>query len=210
MMWLFAALAVLPGGAREQADDVEHVAGAAAGDGSALAALYDNHSRAVYSLILRVVGDESDAEDVLQEVFAQAWRQASRYDTSRGTVAAWLLTMARTRAIDRLRARRARPDTSVTTPDEAWLDISAPVVDPGDAIAAERDAERVRLALQELPLLQRLAIELAYYEGLTQTEIAERLEQPLGTIKTRIRLGLLKLRDVLAEKPAGSAAGGAV
>jgi RNA polymerase sigma-70 factor (ECF subfamily) len=200
-MWLCAVLASVPG-RHEQADDADRIAGAAAGDGSALAALYDAHSRGVYSLVLRVLGDEADAEDVLQEVFAQAWRQASRYDAARGTVAAWLLTMARTRAIDRLRARRARPDARTAAGEEAWLDLSAPGVDPGDALAAARDAERVRAALRELPLLQRLAIELAYFEGLTQAEIAERLEEPLGTVKTRIRLGLLKLREALSGEPA--------
>jgi RNA polymerase sigma-70 factor, ECF subfamily len=206
MMWLFAALAALPFGAREQGDDAACVVRAASGDSTALSALYHAHARAVYSLALRVVGDESDAEDVLQEVFTQAWRQASRYDASRGSVAAWLLTMARTRAIDRLRARRARPDTAATLGDEAWLDLSAPVVDPGDALGAARDAERLREALGELPLLQRLAIELAYFEGLTQSEIAERLEQPLGTVKTRIRLGLLKLRDSMSRRAPGGVA----
>jgi RNA polymerase sigma-70 factor (ECF subfamily) len=206
MMWLSAALAALPLGMREHSDDAACVKRAAAGDGAALATLYDAHSRAVYSLILRIVGDEADAEDVLQEVFAQAWRQAGRYDSSRGTVAAWLLNMARTRSIDRLRARRARPDTTAATSEETWQDLSAPVVDPGDALAAARDAERVREALGELPLLQRLAIELAYFEGLTQSEIAERLEQPLGTIKTRIRMGLIKLRDALSGEVAGGAA----
>jgi RNA polymerase sigma-70 factor (ECF subfamily) len=191
--------------AEAQADDAAWLARAAAGDGAALAPLYDLHARAIYSLALRVLGDEADAEDVLQEVFTQAWRQAGRYDAARGTVVAWLLTMARTRAIDRLRARQARPDTGAPQGDNALRDLPTFAVDPGDALSAVRDAERVREALGYLPPVQRLAIELAYFEGLTQSQIAERLEQPLGTVKTRIRLGLLKLRDALA----GTAAGGA-
>jgi RNA polymerase sigma-70 factor, ECF subfamily len=202
-MWLFAALAALHRSSG-QSDDLTAVSRAAAGDGAALAALYDSHARPVYSLALRVVGDTGDAEDIVQEVFAQAWRQAGRYDPSRGTVAAWLLNITRTRAIDRLRARRARPDAAATAPESNELTLQAPFIDPGDTLAAERDAVQVRAALQQLPVLQRLAIELAYFEGLTQHEIAERLEQPLGTIKTRIRLGLLKLRDALS----GTAAGG--
>jgi RNA polymerase sigma-70 factor, ECF subfamily len=205
MTWLFAILAAVHADPGEQATGAAAVARAAAGDEAALGVLYDTHARAMYSLALRILGDESDAEEVTQDVFAQAWRQAGRYDASRGTVAAWLLNMTRTRAIDRLRARRARPDSSAArAAEELSPALTAPYVDPGDALGVARDAERVRAALQQLPLLQRLAIELAYFEGLTQTEIAERLEQPLGTVKTRIRLGLSKLRESLS----GSVAGG--
>jgi RNA polymerase sigma-70 factor, ECF subfamily len=135
---------------------------------------------------------------VLQDAFAQAFRQAARYDPRRGAVAAWLLTIARSRAIDRLRARRTRVEAR--TGELQTLD-EMPDAQP-DAASTILDEERSRLvrqALGELPMLQRVAIELAYYEGLSHTEIAERLEQPLGTVKTRIRLGLLKLRDVLTE-----------
>jgi len=160
--------------------------------------LYDRHARPLYSLILRILGNETEAEDVLQDVFAQAFRQASRYDARRGAVAAWLLTIARSRAIDRLRARRARVETGageMKTVDEmpdAQPDAAATMLE-------EEQSRLVRQALGDLPMLQRMAIELAYYEGLSHSEIAERLEQPLGTVKTRIRLGLLKLRDVLTE-----------
>ncbi len=205
MMWL-SAISSLAGLGREQHEDVARVAGAAQGNGAALAALYDRHARAVYSLALRVVADEADAEEVVQEVFDQAWRQASRYDPARGTVVAWLLNMARTRAIDRLRARRARPDRAGLESEHAWSALPATSADPLEALDTARDAARVRQALQRLPLIQRVAIELAYFEGLTQTEIAARLEEPLGTVKTRIRVALLKLRDALS----GSGSGGAL
>jgi len=165
------------------------------GDGDAVAELYDRHARPIYSLALRILGDVTDAEDVVQEVFSQAWRQASRYSASRGAVAAWLLTLARSRAIDRLRAKRARP-AGVT--DERIADQlvdASPAVD--SMVLSSEQVSRVRAALDELPLLQRAALELAYFEGLTHAEIADRLEQPLGTVKTRIRLAMLKLRDVL-------------
>ena len=205
MTWLFAWAVGTP--AARQHDDAGRLARAAAGDGDAVAALYDGHARAVYSLVLRVVGDEAEAEDVVQEVFTQAWRQAARYDASRGSVAAWLLTIARTRAIDRLRARRVRPDgMAAERIDQQWLERPGGAVDPADVIAAQHDAARLREALVDLPVLQRTAIELAFFEGLTQREVAERLEEPLGTVKTRIRLGLLKLRDALSARPAGEGA----
>ena len=197
-MSLLAALAHLHPAAESQAEDASYLRRIASGDQAAAGALYDRHARPLYSLILRIVGDEPDAEDVLQEVFAQAFRQAARYDAARGAVAAWLLTMARSRAIDRLRARRTRIETRT---GEVPVIEEMPTAQP-DAASVMLDEERaqlVREALGSLPLLQRLAIELAYYEGLSHAEIAARLEQPLGTIKTRIRLALLKLRDVLTE-----------
>ncbi len=135
---------------------------------------------------------------MLQEVFVQAFRQAGRYDASRGVVAAWLLMMARSRAIDRLRARRSRVEGR-TGEVQVLNDVPDAQPNVASALLDEERTRLVREALAELPLLQRIAIELAYYEGLSHTEIAERLEQPLGTVKTRIRLGLLKLRGVLTE-----------
>ena len=200
-MWLLAALARLHPAAELQADDVSCLQRIASGDQAAAARLYDRHARPLYSLILRIVGNEPEAEDVLQDVFAQAFRQASRYDARRGAVAAWLLTIARSRAIDRLRSRRTRLETRT---GEVETLNETPDAQP-DAASVMLDEERSRLvreALAGLPLLQRMAIELAYFEGLSHTEIAARLEQPLGTVKTRIRLGLLKLRDVLTEERA--------
>ena len=201
VIWLFAAVVGFPGRSSEsQAEDQQALQRAASGDSGGLAALYDRHGRAVYSLALRILGDDGDAEEVTQDVFAQAWRRAGQYDESRGTVAAWLLVMARTRAIDRFRARRVRPEGRLQDDDGLTLQ-QLPATNPdvaSEMMAAER-GQRVRRALDGLPFLQRVAIELAYFEGLSQREIAERLEQPLGTVKTRMRLGLLKLRDALVE-----------
>jgi RNA polymerase sigma-70 factor (ECF subfamily) len=201
VIWLFAAVVGFPGrSAESQAEDERSLQRVASGDSGGLGALYDRHGRAVYSLALRILGDEGDAEEVTQDVFAQAWRRAGQYDQTRGTVAAWLLVMARTRAIDRFRARSVRPEGRVQDDDGLTLQ-QLPTTSPDAAsemMAAER-GHRVRQALEALPFLQRVAIELAYFEGLSQREIAERLEQPLGTVKTRMRLGLLKLRDALVE-----------
>ena len=166
------------------------------GDPDALGEIYDRHGRLLYSLAFRIVRDQSDAEDVVQEVFSQAWRQAARYDASRGSVLGWLLTLTRSRAIDRLRGRRSRPEPSA---DDGLLNAFPDPAAPADVLVASAvQATQIRAALDGLSGLQRVAIELAFYEGLTHAEIAERLELPLGTVKTRIRQGLLKLRERLA------------
>lgn len=166
-------------------------------DSAALADLYDRYARSVYSLACRILTDRTEAEDVVQEVFSQAWRQADAYDARRAPVAGWLLMMTRTRAIDRLRARSGRVQMVQALPT---------LPDPPDqhegpeALAiGEQEAARVRAALDTLTESQRSAIELAYYEGLSQSDIAARLREPLGTVKTRIRTGLLKLRSALRD-----------
>jgi RNA polymerase sigma-70 factor, ECF subfamily len=161
-----------------------------------LAELYDRHARPVYSLALRILQDRADAEDVVQEAFAQAWAQASRYDVQRGVVAAWLLTLARSRAIDRLRSKRARPD--LAGGETAATDVADAAATPDLQLLSAEQVARVRTALRDLPALQRVTLELAYYEGLSHAEIAEQLEQPLGTVKTRIRQGMIRLREALA------------
>jgi RNA polymerase sigma-70 factor (ECF subfamily) len=188
--------ASLRGWTEDRAADQAVLARMARGEGDAVAELYDRHARPIYSLAMRILGDTTDAEDVVQEVFSQAWRQASRYSASRGAVGAWLLTLTRSRAIDRLRARRARPSGVSDDRITEQLPDAGPPAD--SQVLSSEQVARVRAALDELPLLQRAAIELAFFEGLTHAEIADRLEQPLGTVKTRIRLAMLKLRDVLA------------
>ena len=193
-MWLlWAAVASQLGSHAADQTALERMA---RGDHDGLAELYDRHGRLVYSLALRIVRDTGDAEDVVQEVFSQAWRQASRYESTRGNVVAWLLNLARSRAIDRIRGRRVRPQPMADDAGAVDLPDQAEPVD--EQLAQSSQAAVIRAAVNELSLLQRVAIELAFYEGLTHVDIAERLELPLGTVKTRIRQGLLKLRERLA------------
>ncbi len=168
------------------------------GDEAALGALYDLWSAGLYPLILRVVGSAEDAEEVMEETFWQAWRQADRYDGSRGRVGAWLATLARSRALDRVRARRrVREEGWDEPPRPAAAEADADAPDPLHDAAAAEERGMVRGALLRLPAEQREALELAYYGGLSQTEIAQRTGQPLGTVKTRMRLAMQKLRDGL-------------
>jgi len=167
----------------------------AAGDREAFGSFYDRYASLVYPLIVRIVRDRSDAADVLQDVFWEAWQGATSYDPGRGTPEAWMIMRARARAIDRVRSVRRRGETFVAPVDEKLA--AAPDVAGGDAAERAADRDVVQGALSQLPLAQREVIELAYYAGLTQTEIAERLQQPLGTVKTRIRLGLERLREVM-------------
>jgi RNA polymerase sigma-70 factor (ECF subfamily) len=170
----------------------------AAGDRDAFGRFYDRYAPLVFPLVLRIVRDRTDAADVLQDVFWEAWQGARTYDASRGTPEAWMITRARTRAIDRVRALRRRNETFVPPVDER---AAAPAEPGGDAAERAEDRGVILGALKTLPPAQREVIELAYYAGLTQTEIAGRLNQPLGTVKTRIRLGLERLREQVRRTP---------
>lgn len=165
-------------------------------DQLALATLYDETNRLAYGLILRVLGDASVAEEVLLDVYTQIWRQAANYDTGRGSPIAWLMTIARTRAIDRLRS--GWQDRHRKEPLDLLNDRETSVASPEEATVASERQKFVRAALSSLTPEQREVIELAYYGGLSHSEIALKLNQPLGTVKTRTRLGMMKLREALA------------
>jgi RNA polymerase sigma-70 factor, ECF subfamily len=166
--------------------DTALVSAIRAGDQNAMAALYDRYSSIVYSVALRVLGDTGAAEDVQQDVFMQLWRNPGAFDASRGNLGAWLAVIARNRAIDALRKRKPEDDV-----EDVVLSVA-----PDMAAEADRSriAVKVREVLAAMPAAQRAALEMAYYEGLTHTEIAAKTGEPLGTIKTRIRAGLIALR----------------
>jgi RNA polymerase sigma factor (sigma-70 family) len=166
---------------------------AARSDEDALAALYDRYGRVAYGLALRVLRDQALAEDAVQEAFLQVWRSAGRFDPRRAKASTWLLTFVHRRAVDLVRREERRRVEAAETPP--------PQAGPGADEDAERRSKRqiVQDALRRLPADQREAIELAYYGGFTQSELAERLGQPLGTIKSRMFAGLMRLRTLLAE-----------
>jgi len=167
----------------------------AKGDQTALAALYDGTNRLIYGLILRVLGDGGTAEEVLLDVYTQVWRQAASYDTGRGSPLAWLTTIARSRAIDRLRS--GWQDQQRKEPLDLLTDRETGAASPEEMTVASERQRFVRAALASLSPEQREVIELAYYGGLSHSEIAAKLNQPLGTVKTRTRLAMMKLRDAL-------------
>jgi len=173
--------------------DCALVAAMEARDADALGRLYDRHSARLLGVAYRILGETGEAEEVVQEVFLYAWKAASSFDPFRGTVLAWLIIATRSRAIDRLRARRPMVTSDATGRDP--LD-RLPAADDVEAGSAAREWETLcRAAIGELPADQRRVLELAYFDGLTHPEIAGRTGTPLGTVKTRIRLGLMKLRE---------------
>lgn len=170
--------------------DVELVRRLLTGDESALAALYDRYAGLVYSVANRILRDAGAAEEVLQDIFHQLWRTAASFDFGRGSLPGWLLVTSRNRSIDRLRRRRVLPGEAPERPVVVPFDL--------ESLAAQSEAmARVRAAMEALPAPQRATVELAYFEGLTHTEIALRTGDPLGTVKTRLRTALASLRQAL-------------
>ena len=176
----------------------------ACGDVSAFGRLYDQSSSVLYGLLLRILGDQDEASDLLQEVYSEIWRRADRYDENRGTPLAWMLTMTRSRAIDRLRSRewKSRESSNIIHGGESELSFSGGQ-DPLESYVQQELREHVQGALAGLPSDQRQLLELAYFGGLSQSEIAVEVGEPLGTVKTRIRLGMIKLKNILGPMKEG-------
>jgi RNA polymerase sigma-70 factor (ECF subfamily) len=179
------------------ADDVALIRRIVEADETALGALYDRWARSLYSLVLHLLRDPDEAEDVVEETFWQAWRKADSYEPARGAVSTWLLTIGRRKALDRLRAKKRHKEDPIGN-DRTFADIASPSPDPSQDVEGSELREHMRAALRELPAEQREVLELGYFNGLSQTEIADATGQPLGTVKTRMRLAMQKLREPLS------------
>lgn len=166
-------------------------------DETALGALYDRWVRSLYSLVLHLLGDRDEAEDVVEETFWQAWRKADSYEPSKGAVSTWLLTIGRRKALDRLRSRKRNREDPIEG-ERGFDHLVSESKDPASEAEGSELRENVRTALGALPAEQREVLELGYFSGLSQAEIAEKTGQPLGTVKTRTRLAMQKLRQPLS------------
>jgi RNA polymerase sigma-70 factor (ECF subfamily) len=197
LSWLSAresALRAQDEGGRQQ--DQALLARVAGGDMAALRVLYQEHAGRAMAIAMRVLRNEPEAEDVVQEAFLEIWRRADQFDDRRGGVAAWVVTIARSRAIDRLRAS-GTTSRAVEAASGALALIPAPEILPCEQVDRRRDELRVAAALDQLPAEQRQAIALAYFEGLSQSEIAAKTGNPLGTVKMRVKLAMGKLARLL-------------
>jgi RNA polymerase sigma-70 factor (ECF subfamily) len=194
LVFLFGAIAALGVAVDREQRLMEQLA---KGDAKALRVLYDNNASKIMGLALRILRAPREAEDVVQETFVEVWRRSREYSPSRGGVTTWLLTIARTRSIDRLRSRDAAARASTAAASEPAPASPTP---PLEALEQRQRRERLSAALSELPEEQRAVLALAYFEGLTHREIAARTGDPLGTVKTRVRLGMEKLAAVLADE----------
>lgn len=178
------------------ATDADLMAHLAAGNTAAMDLLYDRYNRPVYSFAYRMLGQRELAEELLQEVFLRAWRRASRFSDARGSLISWLLSITHNMAIDELRKQQRRPRKAESEEPDALMGSLQDAAEPVEDQAIQTDRRmQVLAALAELPDNQREVLELGYFSGLTQREISEKLDIPLGTIKTRMRLALRKLQD---------------
>lgn len=184
-----------------QKDDARLVQRMAQGDKTAFAEIYDRFSRPLYATAMRIVNDAAEAQDVVHDVFITLWEKATTFEVERGSAFGWAVTLVRNRAIDRVRMRRRRSELlAASAPADLGYEENAPGTGADESAALGDQAHVVRAAVATLPLEQKRVLELAFFSGLTQQEIAERISEPLGTVKARIRRGLLKLRDSLPRR----------
>jgi RNA polymerase sigma-70 factor (ECF subfamily) len=191
--WSLPAVAIWHIGGRVDPDLTNLIASVANGDRAAFASLYDALSPTIFGVVRRVLRDPSQAEEVTQEVFVEIWKQATRFDAERGSVRTWAVTIAHRRAVDRVRSEQSHRERQVTV---GAASLEVPPSPEDDAVEAE-DRQRARAAMDRLPAAQREALELAFYDGLTHVQISEHLGVALGTVKTRIRDGLIRLRTTM-------------
>jgi RNA polymerase sigma-70 factor, ECF subfamily len=181
--------------------DAQLVERIAQGDQQALADLYDRFSGPLYGTALRILRDPAEAQDIVHDAFVTLWEKASTFETNRGSAFAWAVTLVRNRAIDRVRMRRRRAELlAQSVPADLGYTETSASASGGETAAQDDEARAIRSAVASLPLEQKRALELAFFSGLTQEEIARKLSEPLGTVKARIRRGLLKLRDIVAQR----------
>jgi RNA polymerase sigma-70 factor (ECF subfamily) len=193
-------VAAVPTGPSDRARDRELLARVARGDVAALRALYDQHASRAITIAFRILRNREEAEDVVQETFLEVWRRSAQFDPGRGGAVAWVVTIARSRAIDRLRARTIAGRTIASASEDADGLLPAPPPSPAVETERRRDERRVAAALDALPPAQRRTIELAYFEGLSQSEIAAKTASPLGTVKMRVKLAMAKLAALLGDE----------
>ena len=193
-------VAAAPTGPSDRARDRELLERVARGDVAALRSIYEQHASRAITIAYRILRNREEAEDVVQETFLEVWRRSAQFDPGRGGAVAWVVTIARSRAIDRLRARNIAGRTIATAADETvgLLPVAPP--SPPAETQRRRDEQRVAAALGTLPPAQRRTIELAYFEGLSQSEIAAKTASPLGTVKMRVKLAMAKLADLLRDE----------
>lgn len=200
-MIIFTILAAIGKAAHLGADDeIELMKRIKAKDEEALGELYDLYSRLLYGMVISIVKKREEAEDVLQEVFIKIWEKASSFDEERGNVYSWLVTLTRNKAIDRIRSKDYKTQKKATQDvDAPEFTLEGEKFDPLETTIFSDRAELVKKALGEIPESQSEVLKIAYYRGLTQREISDQLDIPLGTVKTRMRQGMIKLKDILGE-----------
>jgi RNA polymerase sigma-70 factor (ECF subfamily) len=193
-------VAAVPARPGDRARDRELLERVAQGDVAALRAIYDQHASRAITIAFRILRNREEAEDIVQETFLEVWRRAAQFDPGRGGAVAWVVTIARSRAIDRLRARTIAGRTIASASEDADGLLPTPTPSPVAETERRRDERRIAAALVELPPAQRRTIELAYFEGLSQSEIAVKTASPLGTVKMRVKLAMAKLAELLGDE----------